>query len=48
VTMIVRGRELIAPKGMTRLEVGDHVYVIASDAERAYIGLLFGKGEQDE
>ena len=42
VTMIVRGRELIAPKGMTRLEPGDHVYVIVTEADRGFVELLFG------
>jgi potassium/hydrogen antiporter len=42
VTMIVRGRELIAPKGGTRLEVGDHVYVIATHQDRGFVELLFG------
>ena len=42
VTMIVRGEELIAPKGATRVEVGDHVYVIAPTGERVMVELLFG------
>ena len=29
VTMIVRGQQLIAPNGATRLEVGDHAYVLS-------------------
>jgi cell volume regulation protein A len=42
VTMIVRGEELIAPKGATRVEVGDHVYVIAPEGDRGVVELLFG------
>ena len=42
VTMIVRGEELIAPKGGTRVEVGDHVYVIAPAGDRSLVELLFG------
>jgi cell volume regulation protein A len=42
VTLIVRGRELIAPKGSTRIEPGDHVYVVATDADRPLVELLFG------
>ena len=34
VTMIVRGRELIAPNGATRLEVGDHAYVLSAAGRR--------------
>jgi cell volume regulation protein A len=42
VAMIVRGRELIAPKGSTRLEPGDHVYVITTHDDRGLVELLFG------
>jgi cell volume regulation protein A len=47
VTMIVRGRELIAPKGATRLEPGDHVYVIATHEDRGFVELLFGRAEAE-
>ncbi len=43
VTMVVRGNELIAPKGMTRLEAGDHIYVIATEEDKAFVQLLFGR-----
>ena len=45
VTMIVRGRELIAPKGSTRLEPGDHAYVLAKPAALEMVQLLFGRPE---
>ena len=45
VTMIVRGRELIAPKGSTRLEVGDHAYVLTKPDDVAMVQLLFGRPE---
>jgi potassium/hydrogen antiporter len=45
VTMIVRGRELIAPKGDTRLEVGDHAYVLSKPDGVAMVQLLFGHPE---
>ena len=45
VTMIVRGRELIAPKGGTRLEVGDHAYVLTKPNDVAMVHLLFGRPE---
>jgi cell volume regulation protein A len=45
VTMIVRGRDLIAPKGATQLEVGDHVYVVTTDGARPFVQLMFGRPE---
>jgi cell volume regulation protein A len=45
VTMIVRGRELIAPKGGTALEVGDHAYVLAKPDDIPMVQLLFGQPE---
>jgi cell volume regulation protein A len=45
VTVIVRGRTLIAPKGPTTLEVGDHVYVLTRAADLGVIELLFGRPE---
>ena len=44
-TLIVRGQELIAPKGSTRLESGDHVYVFSRPEDRPFIQLLFGHPE---
>lgn len=46
VTLIVRGRELLAPRGETELLPGDHVYVFAHDEDRATIQLLLGRPEQ--
>ena len=45
ITLIVRGDRLIAPKGHTTLEVGDHVYVLASAGDRELIHLMFGHPE---
>jgi potassium/hydrogen antiporter len=45
VTVVVRGRTLIAPKGPTVLEPGDHVYVLTRPANRALVELLFGRPE---
>jgi cell volume regulation protein A len=47
VSMIVRGNDLIPPKGGTILEPGDHVYVITRLEDLAEIQLLFGKPEED-
>jgi potassium/hydrogen antiporter len=45
VTMIVRGHALIAPKGETRLEVGDHAYVLTRPDGVGMVQLLFGRPE---
>jgi NhaP-type Na+/H+ and K+/H+ antiporter len=43
--MIVRGRQLIAPTGATRLEVGDHAYVLSRPEGIVMLQLLFGRPE---
>jgi cell volume regulation protein A len=45
VSMIVRGQELVPPRGQTRLEPGDHVYVFSRTEDVALIQLLFGRPE---
>ena len=45
-TLIVRGQELIAPKGNTVLQAGDHVYVLTPPDERAFVELMFGEPEE--
>ena len=47
VSMIVRGDDLIPPKGSTVLEPGDHVYVITKAEDLNEIQLLFGKPESE-
>ncbi len=46
-TMIVRGDDIIAPKGNTVLEVGDHVYVLMRPEDEPMILLMFGRPEGD-
>jgi potassium/hydrogen antiporter len=46
VTLIVRGNELLAPRGDTVLTPGDHLYVFAREQDRATILLLLGHPEQ--
>ena len=46
VTMIVRGRELVAPRGATVLTPGDHVYIFARREDRTLIQLMFGRPEE--
>ena len=45
--LIVRGTKLVAPKGNTRLQPGDHVYVVASHEDRPFIQLMFGRPEEE-
>jgi cell volume regulation protein A len=45
VTMIVRGAALLVAEGSTRLEPGDHVYILASPDAAPMVQLLFGSAE---
>jgi cell volume regulation protein A len=45
-TLIVRGQELIAPRGNTVLQAGDHVYVLTPSDDRAFVELMFGRPEE--
>lgn len=45
VMLVVRERQLLAPRGPTVLEPGDHVYVIASPEDVGLVKLLFGRAE---
>lgn len=45
VMLIVRGNDLVAPRGHTLLMPGDHAYVFFRPEDRAYIELLFGREE---
>ena len=47
VMLIVRGRQLVAPRGNATLERGDHVYVFAKREDRNEILLMFGRPEED-
>jgi cell volume regulation protein A len=47
VMLVVRGRELVAARGATVLEPGDHVYVFAAPAEKPFVQLLFGRQEEE-
>ncbi|MBX3353038.1 MAG: potassium/proton antiporter [Phycisphaeraceae bacterium] len=41
--LIVRGDELVAAKGGTTFEPGDHVYVFCRPEDRGYMELVFGR-----
>lgn len=45
VVFVVRGREMIAARGQTSLEAGDHVFVFFAPEHRPTIELLFGSPE---
>lgn len=45
VTLIVRGRDVVAPKGSTVLQPGDHVYLFARHEDRPLIQLMLGRPE---
>jgi cell volume regulation protein A len=45
--LIIRGRELIAPRGNTVLQAGDHVYVFCKREDKPLLLLLFGQEGED-
>ncbi len=47
VTLVIRGNQLVAPRGHTVLEPGDHVYVLSSPEDFEFVRLLFGRPEGD-
>jgi cell volume regulation protein A len=47
VMLIVRQRDLIAPRGDATLEPGDHVYLVSHPDDGAQIQLLFGRAEDE-
>jgi cell volume regulation protein A len=44
-TLLVRGQDLIAPKGNTVLQAGDHLYVFSRPEDKPFIQLMFGRPE---
>lgn len=47
VMLVVRGRDLVAARGRTVLQPGDHVYVFSPPGEKAFVQLLFGRQEEE-
>lgn len=45
--LIIRDRLLLAPRGDTVLQPGDHVYLLVDHGDTAYLQLLFGRPEGD-
>ncbi len=46
VMLVLRGRQLVAARGRTVLEPGDHVYVFAAPEDVPLVRLLFGREEE--
>ncbi len=44
--LLVRGEQLIAPRGSTVLEPGDHAYIFCRTEDRPFIQFLFGRPEE--
>jgi potassium/hydrogen antiporter len=47
VMLVVRGHELVPPRGSTVLEPGDHIYVFTRPEEKPFVQLLLGRQEED-
>jgi cell volume regulation protein A len=47
VIMLIRGHELIAPRGATVIAPGDHVYVLCAPSDRPFVQLIFGRAEAE-
>ena len=45
--LIIRGDEMIPPKGTTALMPGDHVHIFARPEDREFILLMFGRPEEE-
>jgi len=45
--LIIRGDEMIPPKGATVLLPGDHIYLFARAEDRQFMLLMFGKPEEE-
>src|SRR5262249_51274512 len=48
IMLVVRGHDLVAPRGDTVLTTGDHVYVVCAPEDRSLVLLLFGRPEEEE
>jgi cell volume regulation protein A len=47
VILVVRGEQLLAARGDTRLLAGDHVYVFCQPGDKLFIEFLFGRSDSD-
>ena len=44
--LIIRGNEMVPPKGSTVLTPGDYIYVFARPEDRHFMQLMFGRPEE--
>ncbi len=44
--LVIRGEEMIPPKGATVLQPGDYVYLFARPEDRQFMLLMFGREEE--
>lgn len=47
VALIIRGQDMIPPRGNTVLQPGDHIYVFARKEDRDVLLLMFGRPEEE-
>jgi cell volume regulation protein A len=47
VTLLIRGLDLVPPRGSTVIMTGDHVYIVCRPEDRGFVQLLFGHPEED-
>jgi cell volume regulation protein A len=47
VTLLVRGDQLLPPRGSLTLRPGDHVHIVAQPEDRAIVQLMFGRPEEE-
>lgn len=47
-TLILRGHEVLAPRGMTCLQPDDHVCVFSTKEHSAFLNLLFGASDESD
>ena len=46
IALVSRGRNLVAPQGPTRIEAGDHLFVIAPASARAAVDAVFAESSR--
>ena len=44
--LVIRGNEMVPPKGNTVLTPGDYIYVFARPEDREFMQLMFGRPEE--
>jgi potassium/hydrogen antiporter len=47
VVLLIRGRQIIPPRGSTKIAASDHIYLLSREEDLPFISLIFGKRESD-